>query len=332
MLKWGALLYRQLWLSLAVFCRLPGARIENQLEVCLGCFVSNRVLQNDEKPKDALRLFDCRLLCDAVEQAVQDACMQLPKSVRQNLEIALQQEKSDSAKDILQQILDNDRLAGAKHIPLCQDTGLQVVYLEAGRCVHFLSDPYEAINEGIRRGYTRGYLRKSVVRHPIERENTGDNTPAVIHTELVDGDKVCIRLAPKGAGSENMSRLEIFPPSAGRKEIVDYVVETVVQGGGKPCPPLIVGVGIGGNFERCAQLAKVALLRPLDDQSSDRVAAEMEEELLQRILGCGVGPMGLGGRTSAIGVKVNVAPCHIASLPVAVNLQCHAARHAEIIL
>lgn len=287
---------------------------------------------NAEPPQNALRWFDCHLLRDAVEQAVQDACIHLPQSVQQNLELALQQEESALARDILGQIIDNSNLARAQHIPLCQDTGLQVVYLEVGRAVHFLSDPYEAINEGIRRGYTRGYLRKSVVRHPIERDNTGDNTPAVIHTELVAGDKVRLVLAPKGAGSENMSRLRMFAPSAGRGDIADYVVETVTQGGGKPCPPLIVGVGIGGNFERCAQLAKAALLRPLEDQSSDRVAAEMEEELLQRILGCGVGPMGLGGRTSAIGVKVNVAPCHIASLPVAVNLQCHAARHAEIVL
>ncbi|WGK68146.1 fumarate hydratase [Candidatus Haliotispira prima] len=278
------------------------------------------------------RHFDCGLLRDAVEQAVQNACIRLPPDVERNLELGLKQEKSDLAKEILQQIIDNSQLARNEQIPLCQDTGLQVVYLNVGRSVHFLSDPYEAINEGIRRGYTKGHLRKSVVRHPIDRQNTGDNTPAVIHTRIVEGNKVQITLAPKGAGSENMSRLKMFSPSAGREDIAQYVIETVTQGGGKPCPPLIVGLGIGGNFENCAELAKEALLRPLNDNSPDPIAAEMEDDLLRRILECGVGPMGLGGRTSAIGVKVNVAPCHIASLPVAVNLQCHAARHASIIL
>ena len=287
---------------------------------------------SSETTRPDIRLFDCTLLADAVENAVQHACIELPKEVKDNLEAGLQQETSPLAKEILQQILDNSALAHEERIPLCQDTGLQVVYLKVGRNVHFLSDPYEAINNGIRAGYTKGFLRKSVVKHPIERINTGDNTPAVIHTEIVAGDKVHITLAPKGAGSENMSRLKMFSPSASREDICRYVLETVTQGGGKPCPPLIVGVGIGGNFERCAELAKEALLRPLDDQNQDGIAAELEENLLQQILQCGVGPMGLGGQTSAIGVKVNVAPCHIASLPVAVNLQCHAARHAEIVL
>ncbi len=279
-----------------------------------------------------IRFFDCKLLEDAVEEAVQHACIELPKEVQSNLEAGLKQETSALAKEILQQILDNSALAQEERIPLCQDTGLQVVYLKIGRNVHFLSDPYEAIHNGIRSGYSKGFLRKSVVKHPLARVNTGDNTPAVFHTEIIAGDKVHIMLAPKGAGSENMSRLKMFSPSASSEDICRYVLKTVTQGGGKPCPPLIVGVGIGGNFERCAELAKQALLRPLNDHSKDRIAAELEDSLLQQILNCGVGPMGLGGQTSAIGVKVNVAPCHIASLPVAVNLQCHAARHAEIIL
>jgi fumarate hydratase subunit alpha len=243
-----------------------------------------------------------------------------------------EKERNPLAKNILDKILENHEIANSKDIPLCQDTGLVVCFLEIGRELYFDYDLDEAINVGVSHAYIDGYLRKSVVRHPLNRINTLDNTPAVIHHEFIPGDKLIIHIAPKGGGSENMSTLKMLSPSEGREGIINFVLDTITKGGGRPCPPLIVGVGIGGNFEKCAWLAKKAILRPLGDTTENQIDRELEIELMERINKLDVGPMGLGGDSTCIGVKVNSFPCHIASLPVAVNLQCHSARKNEVIL
>ncbi len=242
-------------------------------------------------------------------------------------------EESSVAKNILEQIIKNDEIAMNESVPMCQDTGLVVIFLEIGTEVKINGDIYAAVNEGVRRGYKNGYLRNSVVRHPLDRVNTQDNTPAVIHTKLVPGsDKVKIIVAPKGGGSENMSTVKMLRPADGIKGIKELVVQTIKNAGGNPCPPIIVGVGIGGSFEKAAMLAKESLMRKADDKSPDPINAKLEEELLELINKTGVGPSGLGGATTAIAVKVETYPCHFASLPVAINLNCHAARHKEVIL
>ena len=242
-------------------------------------------------------------------------------------------EESSVAKNILEQIIKNDEIAMNESVPMCQDTGLVVVFLEIGTEVKINGDIYAAVNEGVRRGYKNGYLRNSVVRHPLDRVNTQDNTPAVIHTKLVPGsDKVKIIVAPKGGGSENMSTVKMLRPADGIKGIKELVVQTIKNAGGNPCPPIIVGVGIGGSFEKAAMLAKESLMRKADDKSPDPINAKLEEELLELINKIGVGPSGLGGTTTAMAVKVETYPCHFASLPVAINLNCHAARHKEVIL
>jgi fumarate hydratase subunit alpha len=243
-----------------------------------------------------------------------------------------EKERNPLAKNILDKILENHEIANSKDIPLCQDTGLVVCFLEIGRELYFDYDLDEAINVGVSHAYIDGYLRKSVVRHPLNRINTLDNTPAVIHHEFIPGDKLIIHIAPKGGGSENMSTLKMLSPSEGREGIINFVLDTITKGGGRPCPPLIVGVGIGGNFEKCAWLAKKAILRPLGDTTENQIDRELEIELMERINKLDVGPMGLGGDSTCIGVKVNSFPCHIACLPVAVNLQCHSARKNEVIL
>jgi fumarate hydratase subunit alpha len=210
---------------------------------------------------------------------------------------------------------------------MCQDTGIVVVFVEIGRDLKLIGNLEEAINEGVRQGYEEGYLRKSVVKHSLDRVNTRDNTPAIIYYNLVDGDKLKITIAPKGAGSENQSRLEMLKPSDGYEGVKKMVLDSVLKAGGNPCPPIIVGVGIGGNFEKSAIMAKEALLRPIEDVSDDEIAARLEEELLTEINELNVGPMGFGGLTTALAVKVNTYPCHIACLPVAVNIQCHSSRH-----
>ena len=215
---------------------------------------------------------------------------------------------------------------------MCQDTGLTVVFLEIGRDVYLNGDIYEAVQEGVRIGYKDGYLRKSMVKDPFNRVNTGDNTPAIIHTKLVEGDKVKIIIAPKGGGSENMSTVTMMKPSDGLKGVKEFILNFIDKAGGNPCPPIVVGVGIGGNLEKSALLAKEALLRDVSDVNSDENLRTLEEELLRDINKLGIGPMGLGGRTTALAVKVKVHPCHIAQLPLAININCHAARHKEVIL
>lgn len=250
------------------------------------------------------------------------------------LQRAVEREESPAGRTVLQQILENAAIARQEEMPICQDCGLAVVFLELGQDLHITGgDLYEAVNEGVRRGYQEGYLRKSAVRQPFSaRVNTGDNTPAIIHTRIVPGENLRIIVAPKGGGSENMSRLAMLTPAAGRKGVVDFVVKTVDEAGANPCPPIIVGVGIGGTFERVAYLAKHALLRELGTANPDPELDELERELLERINRLGIGPQGFGGRVTALAVHVEAEPCHIASLPVAVNIQCHAARHKEATL
>lgn len=256
-----------------------------------------------------------------------DACENIPANVLERLKRAEKEEESPLGKEVIGKIVENDVLAADKRLPVCQDTGVAVVMLTIGSEVVFEGDIYEAVNEGVRQAYTEGYLRKSVVRHPLDRVNTKDNTPAIVHIKLVPGDIFKIDVAPKGGGSENMSVVKMLIPADGVEGIKKLVLDTVFNAGGKPCPPVIVGIGIGGNFEKCALMAKEALFREIDDRSPDPIARKLEEELLEEINKLGVGPMGFGGTVTCLAVKVNVFPCHIASLPVAINIQCHAARH-----
>lgn len=242
-------------------------------------------------------------------------------------------EESPAGREVFDQLLENARIAAAERVPMCQDTGLAVVFLELGQDVHVTGgDLRAAVDEGVRRGYKEGYLRKSAVGHPLERVNTGDNTPAILHIDVVPGDKIKITIAPKGAGSENMSGLAMLTPADGREGVIRYVVDRVRQAGSNPCPPVVVGVGIGGTFEVAALLAKKALLRPLGEHHRLPDIAALEEEILDRVNRLGIGPQGFGGRVTALGANVEIYPCHIASLPVAVNINCHASRHKEVVI
>ncbi|MGB0404796.1 MAG: fumarate hydratase [Fusobacterium sp.] len=274
---------------------------------------------------------------DLVTQEVEKLCIEsnyfICQDVFEKLEEAYEKEESKVAKNILGQILENDRIAAREQVPICQDTGLAVIFLEIGTEVRLNGDIYEAINEGVRRGYEKGYLRKSSVRHPLDRVNTKDNTPAIIHTKLVAGsDKIKIVMAPKGGGAENMSTVKMLKPADGIEGVKKFVVDFVKNASGNPCPPIFVGIGLGGTFEKSALLAKQALLRDVNDESEDPINAKLEKDLLELINKTGVGPMGLGGMTTAIAVKVESFPCHIASLPLAININCHASRHKSIVL
>jgi fumarate hydratase subunit alpha len=243
---------------------------------------------------------------------------------------AIDTEESPTGKEILQRLIENAEIARDEKIPICQDTGMAVVFVELGQDVHIVGGSLQsAINDGVRQGYEKGYLRKSIC-HPFTRENTGDNTPAVIHFDIVLGDRFKLTLAPKGFGSENMSRVTMLAPSEGIEGIKNYVVNRVKEAGPNPCPPTVVGVGIGGTLERAAFLAKKALLRPLGSKNPDPDLARLEKDWLHEINCLGIGPQGLGGRTTSLGVHINAAPCHIASISLAVNIQCHASRHKEI--
>ena len=269
----------------------------------------------------------------AVSEMAQEANVGLTGDVVDRIEVCRQEETNDLAKDILGQIRENIRSAGEENIPLCQDTGMACIFLEIGQEVHLVGGSlYEAVNEGVRRGYRDGFLRKSIVEDPLRRTNTGDNSPAVIHTDIVDGDHVKILFAPKGFGSENMSRVRMFPPSAGEAGCKDFVVETVKEAGGNPCPPIVVGVGLGASFDRVTMLAKKALLRPIGTKHEDPFYARIEQELLERINALDIGPQGFGGRTTALAVHILAEPTHIAGLPCAVNINCHVSRHRERIL
>lgn len=281
-----------------------------------------------------MRDLDCRKITRAVSNLFQEACVYLPEDVLSAIKRARATEGSPVAKDVLDMILENAEIAAEEKMPLCQDTGTAVVFLELGQKVHITGgDLYSAINEGVRQGYEEGYLRKSIVRQPFSvRVNTRDNTPAIIYTDIVPGDKLKITVIPKGAGAENMTRLAMLPPASGRQGIIDFVVKAVDEAGSNACPPLIVGVGIGGTAEQTLILAKKALLREVGKPNPDAEVAELEQEILQRINNLGIGPMGYGGRMTALAVHIEVFPAHIASLPVAVNLQCHSARHKEAVL
>ena len=279
-----------------------------------------------------MRTIDLKLVTKKVSEMFIDACQDIPENVLQTLKQTQEEEVSPLGKEVLAKIIDNDILAREKHLPICQDTGVAVVFLTIGSEVVFEGDIHEAINEGVRIAYRDGYLRKSVVRHPLDRVNTKDNTPAIVHIKVVPGDIFKIDVAPKGGGSENMSLVKMLIPADGVEGIKKLVLDTVFNAGGKPCPPVIVGLGIGGNFEKCALMAKEALLREIDDVSSDPIVAKLEKEIEDEINKCGVGPMGFGGTKTCLAVKINTYPCHIASLPVAINIQCHAARHKSCTL
>lgn len=252
----------------------------------------------------------------------------LGEDVKQALKTAYEKEESPIGKDILSQLLENAGIASTEETPLCQDTGYAVVFLEIGQDVHITGDYiYDAVHEGVRIGYREGYLRKSIVRDPLDRVNTGDNTPAVVHTTVVPGDKVKVTVAPKGGGSENMSALGMLKPADGVAGVKKFILNTVKAAGANPCPPLVIGVGIGGTMEKAALLAKEALLRPLGQSHAKPDIAVLEAELLTAVNNLGIGPQGLGGRITALAVHVETYPAHIASLPVAVNINCHAARH-----
>ncbi len=281
-----------------------------------------------------MRNIEASDITQAVARLCQQANFELGQDVLQALKKARQQEESSLARDILDNIIKNAGIAGEDKLPLCQDCGTAVVFLKVGQEVHITGgDLYAAVADGVCHGYTEGYLRKSMVSQPLSaRTNTGDNTPPVIHTEIVPGDALKIAVMPKGGGAENMSRLAMLKPGAGSKDVTDLVVQTMAEAGGNPCPPLIIGLGIGGTAERTMLLAKEALLRPVGQPNPDPEVAELEEEILNRVNSLGLGPLGLGGTTTALAVHAEVIPTHIASLPVAVNLQCHSARHQEVVL
>lgn len=270
-------------------------------------------------------------IISAVRKLCIDANYYLTEDVKAKLEEAYNNENWAIAKDILGKILENAGIARAEKMPMCQDTGMTCVFIEVGQEVHVVGGGLEAaINEGVRQGYADGFLRKSVVGDPLNRVNTGDNTPAVIHYDIVPGDKIKITVSPKGFGSENMSKLKMLKPADGVKGVKSFILQTVKEAGPNPCPPIIVGVGIGGTFEKAASLAKRSLLRPTSQKNSNPYYAELENELLEEINKLGIGPQGFGGRATALAVNIETYPTHIAGLPVAVNISCHATRHAEI--
>jgi len=272
-----------------------------------------------------------------VAQAVETLCISsnctLREDVWEALEEKLKDEESVTGKEVLEEILENDRLAKEEKLPMCQDTGFTTIFVEMGQDVRVTGgDFYEAINKGVGNGYRKGYFRKSVVGDPFRRENTGDNTPPWVHIDIVPGDRLKISVMPKGAGSENMSTIKMLSPLEGVQGVKKYVLDWVREKGANACPPLVVGVGIGATFEGVAKLAKKALLRPIGSKHPEPFYSEMEEDLLKEMNNLGLGPQGLGGSTTALAVHIEVYPCHIASLPLAVNLQCHAVRHATIVL
>jgi fumarate hydratase subunit alpha len=271
-------------------------------------------------------------IISTLEKLFIDTNYDLSRNVVDSLEKAIDKEESPVGKEVLRELIKNANLARDEHIPICQDTGLAVTFIEVGQDVHITGGSLvDAVNEGVRRGYAKGYLRKSAC-HPFTRKNTGDNTPAILHTKIVPGDKVKITVLPKGGGSENYGSVKMLVPSEGNEGMKALVLEMVTKGGPNPCPPIIVGVGIGGNFETSALLSKEALMEPLGKRSDNPEIADMEQELLEAINKTGIGPQGYGGTVTALDVHVKMLPCHIASLPVAVNIQCHAHRIKEAII
>ncbi len=274
-----------------------------------------------------MRELPAQLITDTVKRLCVEANCHLPRDMKKCIQKSFDLETWPGAREILGQIMENYEIADAENQPICQDTGVACVFLKIGQEVHIVGDVQEAVNEGVRQGYREGYLRKSVVRDPLDRVNTGDNTPAFIYYELVPGDRVEVTVAPKGFGSENMSRIKMLRPSDGVEGVVDFVMWVVEEAGPNPCPPIVVGVGIGGTFDKAALLAKKALLRSADVPNENPFYARLERELLERVNSLGIGPQGLGGRTTALAVNIETMPTHIAGLPVAVNINCHVTRH-----
>jgi len=267
----------------------------------------------------------------AVKKLCVDANYYLSDDVKNKIKEAYNNESWDMARDILDKILTNVEIAKNEDMPICQDTGMACVFMELGQEIHIVGGSLEdAINEGVRQGYTEGYLRKSVVKDPLDRVNTQDNTPAIIYYDIVPGDKLKIVVAPKGFGSENMSQLKMLKPSDGLQGVKDFVIKVVKEAGPNPCPPIVIGVGIGGSFDKAANLAKKALIRPLAERNSNKFYGDLEEELLAKVNALGIGPQGFGGKSTALAVNIETYPTHIAGLPVAVNINCHVTRHAEI--
>ena len=281
-----------------------------------------------------MKIISVQEITSAVRQLCMDVNYDLPSDVEQALQDGLKREESPFGQYCLEQILSNCKMARENSQAMCQDTGIAVIYLEVGQDVHITEGSlYDAVNEGVRQGYADGYLRKSVVSEPLfERNNTGDNTPAVIHTEIVPGDALRIMVVPKGAGSENMGAVRMLKPADGLEGAKKFILDTVRNAGGNPCPPIVVGIGVGGTMEKAPMLAKKALTREIGSRNADERYAKLEAELLEEINKTGIGPQGLGGRVTALAVHIEKFPTHIAMLPVAVNINCHAARHKEIVL
>ncbi len=281
-----------------------------------------------------MRELDVKEITSAVAKLCCDACYYLPQDLLEKFRTCRDAEESPLGQEVLGTIIENAELAARKNVPLCQDTGLAVVFMEIGQDVHFTGGALEdAVHAGVAQGYTEGYLRKSSVTDPLfDRKNTQDNTPAIIHTRIVPGDKVKITISPKGCGSENMGAMKMLKPADGVQGVIDFVLDTVRKAGPNPCPPVTVGVGIGGNMEQCALLAKYSLTRPIGGHNKDERYAKLEAELLERINKTGIGPAGLGGTTTAAAVNIEFTATHIGALPVAVNLNCHAARRAQVVL
>ena len=277
------------------------------------------------------------ITCEEIAAAIEVLCIRaatvLTPDIGILLECAAESEPSDAGRGALEDIVENFKYAAQAGVPICQDTGMAVIFARVGQEVHIVGGNFrDAVDEGVRRGYVNGFLRKSVVRDPLRRENTGDNTPAVLHTELVPGDRLTLTVAPKGFGSENMSAMRMFLPSNSAEDIEDYIASVISHAGSNPCPPVIVGVGLGGTVEQAALLAKKALTRPVDTRNSDSFYAGMETRTLEKINRLGIGPQGFGGRTTALAVNINTAPTHIAGLPCVVNVGCHVTRHATAVL
>ncbi len=274
-----------------------------------------------------MREIDAKDITEQVKRLCMEANSYLPEDIKERIDKSEQEEPWALAKDILGVICENYRIAEENYVPVCQDTGVACVFLEIGQDVHVNGSLEEAVNEGVRQGYTEGCLRKSVVRDPLDRVNTGDNTPAMIYYDIVPGDGFKLTVAPKGFGSENMSQIKMLKPSDGIQGVKDFILKVVEDAGPNPCPPIVVGVGIGGTFDKAALLAKKALMRSINVRNASPFYAQLEEEMLQKINALGIGPQGVGGRTTALAVNVETMPTHIAGLPVAVNINCHVTRH-----
>lgn len=275
-----------------------------------------------------MREIEVSRITEVIERLCMEANAHLPEDIKCAIKACREKEDGAIACGILDNIMENYEIADQENVPICQDTGMACVFLEIGQDVHLTGGSLtEAVDEGVRRGYEKGYLRKSVVKDPVRRGNTGDNTPAMLYTEIVPGEQIKITVGPKGFGSENMSAIRMFKPSAGLQGIKDFILETVETAGPNPCPPMVVGVGIGGTFDKAAFLAKKALMRPIDVPNEDPFYADLEAEMLEKINRLGIGPQGFGGRTTALGLNIETMPTHIAGMPCAINISCHVTRH-----